>query len=346
MATITTTPDITELTRSASRSTLISISIIVPTLNEEKVIGKCLDALTRLKYLHDLEIIVVDNGSRDSTRDIVRSYENRLNLTLIQKEGVHISALRNAGAAIAIGNIFAFLDADCIPKPDWLTRVPELLSTENAGVVGAYYSIPNDSSWVAQAWYGDEHLKKRGAVSFVPAGTLLISRSNFLRIGGFDATIQTNEDYEFCQRVRAAGLRVVAMPELSVIHLGTPQTLRTFYQKQKWHGQNVFTVFLRDIRRLPNAKAVFFALFMLTAMAAIAGGVVVEILADSSIALAAAVFVLVMAPGVLAVRATLERRRPGLFPPLFVLFLIYGVARATCLLHSDCRRAKDREGYR
>src|SRR6267154_111138 len=101
----------------------IRISVIIPALNEKAVIGQCLEALScnRLPAT-DFEVIVVDNGSSDGTVETVRQFEAPYCLKIIHIEGVHISALRNRGAAEARGEILAFLDADCLAPPKWLTN--------------------------------------------------------------------------------------------------------------------------------------------------------------------------------------------------------------------------------
>ena len=98
---------------------VVSISIIIPALNEEKMIGRCLESLTQLAFAHDrFEVLIVDNGSRDRTLAIAESFKDRLNLKILQQAGVRISALRNLGARAASGNTLAFLDADCLAPAD------------------------------------------------------------------------------------------------------------------------------------------------------------------------------------------------------------------------------------
>jgi len=126
-----------------------------------------------------------------------------------------------------------------------------------AGILGAYYLLPEDSSWVGRTWHRYQEAPKSGEVSHVPAGDLIMRREDFLRLGGFDETIQTNEDYELCERARKAGMQVRAFPQIGVIHLGTAQSLRVFFRKQAWHGTHVVKVFLRDVIRSHNRKAVF-----------------------------------------------------------------------------------------
>lgn len=324
-----------------SNSGTLRVSVIVPALNEARVIGQCLGALARQSLARGaFEVILVDNGSSDETLEIARRFQASLNLTVLEKRDVHISALRNHGAAAARGEFLAFLDADCIAPPDWLSQAADRLSAPGAGVVGAHYAIPPASSWVARAWYEDLRTVKQGRVSYVPAGCLLVSRELFFEVGGFDESIQTSEDCEFCQRVSAAGFPVEAFPSLSVVHLGTPQTVAAFFGKQRWHGADVHGVFLRNMRNSSNARATLFALCTLCGLAALVAGVPAALLSGIYVAAAAPALLLLMGMALLAVRAATLRKRWSVVAPLTLLYLAYGLARALCLLGiSGPRRA-------
>jgi glycosyltransferase involved in cell wall biosynthesis len=313
---------------------VVSVSIIIPALNEEKMIGRCLDSLTRLALARDrFEVLVVDNGSRDKTLAVVESFKDRLNLRVLQQAGVRISALRNLGAQAAAGDIVAFLDADCLAPADWLDRIFALAPADGAGVLGAHYLLPEDSSWVGRTWHRYQEAPKSGEVSHVPAGDLVMRREDFLKLGGFDETIQTNEDYELCERARKAGMRVRAFPQIGVIHLGTAQSLRVFFRKQAWHGTHVIKVFLRDPLKSHNRKAVFFAAYTLLWLVGILAGIAWAFGSDgpwllSAVALAA----LCLPPTVLSAKQVLASRKYSDFFPLFALYLTYGIARAKALL--------------
>jgi len=311
-----------------------SISIIIPALNEEKMIGRCLESLARLAFARDrFQVLVVDNGSRDRTLAIAESFKDRLNLKVLQQAGVRISALRNLGAQTAAGDILAFLDADCLAPADWLDRIFALAAADGAGVLGAHYLLPEDSSWVARTWHRYQEAPKSGEVSHVPAGDLIMRREDFLELRGFDETIQTNEDYELCERARKAGMHVRAFPQIGVIHLGTAQSLRVFFRKQAWHGTHVIKVFLRDVFRSHNRKAVFFAAYTLLSLLAAAAGLVWALAEHGPWLFPAfAVAALCLPPMAMAVRHVLGVRRYSDFFPLFALYLTYGIARAKALL--------------
>ena len=315
-------------------ASVVSISIIIPALNEEKMIGLCLESLTRLTFARDrFEVLIVDNGSRDRTLAIAESFKDRLDLKVLQQANVRISALRNLGARAAAGEILAFLDADCLAPADWLDRIFALAPGDGAGVLGAHYLLPQDSSWVGRTWHRYQEAPKSGEVSHVPAGDLIMRREDFLKLGGFDETIQTNEDYELCERARKAGMHVRALPQIGVIHLGTAQSLRVFFRKQAWHGTHVIKVFLRHPLKSHNRKAVFFAGYTLLSLLSVAAGLAWAFAGRGPwLVPAVAVGALCLPPTMLAIRHVLSSRRYFDFFPLFALYLTYGIARAKALL--------------
>jgi hypothetical protein len=214
----------------------------------------------------------------------------------------------------------------------WLRQTADLLHADDFRIIGAQYRIPANSSWVAKAWYGDLWRVKDGPVSYVPGGDLAIARELFMNLGGFDETIVTSEDTEFCERAAASSVPVLAVPSLSVVHLGTPQTLAGFYRKQSWHGINVHKVFLRDIFHSKSRKAMLFAVYMLIGMAAAIAGICAGVLSGSAAEAAAGAAVLPMGPLALALLASRDRKKWRHLLPLTVLYAAYGLARAMCLL--------------
>ncbi|HXM42394.1 MAG TPA: glycosyltransferase [Bryobacteraceae bacterium] len=309
------------------------ISVIVPALNEESVIGRCLASLKQQKLPADcFEVIVVDNGSTDRTREIAGSFGGRLSVTVLERSGVRISALRNFGAAAAMGEFLAFLDADCVAPRHWLQQTVDLLRADAFRIIGAQYRIPANSSWVAKAWYGDLWRMKDGPVSYVPGGDMAVGRELFINLGGFDETIVTSEDTEFCERAAASSVPILALPSLSAVHLGTPQTLEAFYRKQSWHGVNVHKVFLRDMLHSKSRKAMLFAVYMLIGIATAAAGAGAGMLFGSVPAPLAGAAVFLVGPLMLALLACAERKNWSQFLPLTLLYAAYGTARALCLL--------------
>ncbi len=96
------------------------ISVVIPAFNEEQNIGRCLESLSRQTVPRDeYEIIVVDGGSHDRTREIAAEYAD---LVFIQ-ESKRVGGARNDGIRRAEGDVVATTDADCIIPPGWIARV-------------------------------------------------------------------------------------------------------------------------------------------------------------------------------------------------------------------------------
>jgi glycosyltransferase involved in cell wall biosynthesis len=269
-------PDVSqaEAPISAPSKGSVRVSVIIPAFNEEEMISKCLESLAGSCYpLDAFEVIVVDNGSTDRTLEIARSFHTRLSLTILQRPGVNISALRNLGASAAQGDLLAFLDADCSIPKDWFENAESNLASDSSGVIGGNITIPEDSGWVARTWFQVAYCPKDGEVAYVPSGNMLMKRSTFTQIGGFNETIKTSEDCELCARARGEGFTVREVSAMTVVHWRTPQTLKEFYRREAWHGEHVAKVFFQNIRSMTNFKAVAFAAYVLVCgLSAIVGG--------------------------------------------------------------------------
>jgi TRAP-type C4-dicarboxylate transport system permease small subunit len=128
-------------------------------------------------------------------------------------------------------------------------------------------------------------------------------------------------------------MQVRAFPGIGVVHLGTAQSLHVFFRKQAWHGTHVVKVFLRDMLKSHNRKAVLFAAYTLLCLFGVILGVVAAIISLKNWWLPGAGFAaLSLPPAALSARQILASSRWPDFFPLFVLYLTYGIARARALL--------------
>lgn len=299
------------------------------------MIGACLRALVAQDLPRDrISVVVVDNGSTDDTLGVIDTFREPLAVRVFQCPDLRISGLRNFGVAQVDNPVIAFLDADCQPDPDWATRALAALDSLGPGIIlGGDYRIPPGSSWLARAWFEQRSAPKSGSVSYLPSGNLLMRRAEFLALGGFDESLQTNEDAEMCARARRAGFSVHADPQLAVVHLGTPQTVGQFFRKQRWHGSHVFRVFLRS-RGRQNLKPVMLAITTITAACALPVTLVYAALSGRFGPASVAAALLLGPPLILAGRSILRHGRVRYFLPLAVAVLLYGAARAASILQS------------
>jgi len=314
----------------------MTISVIIPTFNEEKNIGDTLRALATQDYSEDsFEVLVVDNGSHDSTLSIAKEFSSTLPLRILSTPGGSISAVRNSGAEVATGETLVFLDADCVPNSTWLRQA--LALQHQRGIWGAHYAVPADATWVGKVWAKYQATEQAGATSFLPAGNLFILREDFLKIGGFNETLETSEDVDLCQRALRDGLHVSAFPQLAVVHRGTAKTLRQFYRQNRWHGKHVLRKFVANLPSLKNISVVALSLYTLVMFwAAILFLFLAIAIHHGQLALIP--LLLLLAPAVvISLIKTVRRGGISDAPKLATLYVTYFLARAAAVTLRSAR---------
>jgi glycosyltransferase involved in cell wall biosynthesis len=243
--------------------TLTSVSIIIPTLNEEKYLPLCLDSISCLDYDRELiEIIVVDNGSTDQTREIAKSY----GIKVFCDDSKNVSGLRNLGASKATGSILAFVDADCIVSKDWLSNALIYAERNDVAAWGSPPIVPDDSTWVQQTWYlvrkKDQIVK---TVDWLESMNLFVRKHTFNSVRGFNETLVTCEDVDFSYRLKKYG-DILSDSRIKVTHLGEAKTVRDFFKKELWRGRsNIQGIFSHGItiNELPSLSIpVYFGIFL------------------------------------------------------------------------------------
>lgn len=111
------------------------VSVIVPVYNVEKYIDKCLESLVN-QTLEDIEIIVVNDGSKDGSKEIIKEYEKKYsNIVFIEKENGGLSDARNFGLKYAKGDFIAFLDSDDYVDYEMYEKMYKKAMKENADYV-------------------------------------------------------------------------------------------------------------------------------------------------------------------------------------------------------------------
>jgi GT2 family glycosyltransferase len=243
-----------------------AVSVIVPVRNDAAGLQRCLASVREASPpAVAVEVIVVDNGSTDGSAEIARQAGS----TVIVKPGERVSALRNAGAAVASGDILAFVDADHELDPGWLRSLLTLFEDPAVSAAGAPYSSPQSPTWVQRAYDALRcHPAERQDVDWLASGNLAIRRSVFESVGGFDRNLEACEDVDLCRRLRARGARLVSDPKLRSIHHGDPQTLRQLFVSELWRGRNNLQVSLRERPTLRSTVSVAIPVFQLTALVA------------------------------------------------------------------------------
>ncbi len=311
------------------------ISIIIPALNEERNIGRCLASIERTVTPKNLfEVIVMDNGSIDRTCSIAERFTDKLNISVFILKGVSIATLRNMGASYSKGDVLAFLDADCTVSENWMNNALRYFDDDSIGAVGSSHIIPDVASWVARTWDLNIARKRtKGFTDSLPSGNLFVDKKKFNEIKGFDDSLTTNEDFDLCFRLRDQGYKIYADPQITAVHWGIPSNLKEFYKQTRWHGTNVLKVFLRDIRSLNNIRAVLYGLYYAVCILGLAVSFIIVTSSCIFVYLITFTIALISPPFILSINTL--RKNGKTFSQclqLSILYLIYGIARAHSLL--------------
>lgn len=298
-----------------------SVSFIIPVLNSEKFIGKCIDNIITQMSDND-ELIVVDNGSTDRTLDIVRGYGRA---TILQFPKTTIAYRRNRGAEVATGNALAFIDSDCVLCQGWRENVDEVLTDEDIHATGSTCDIPHPSHWIERAWYS-RRPKRMTPAKYINSGNLVIRRDAFNAVGGFDENLVTDEDYDIGQRLNRNNFGVIDAPQIRSIHLGNPKSLWNFYLKERWHATSSLSSFTRGNIDKPTVMTFVFLLCLIVAVLTVPSVVLGKLSPFRLLGL------LLFVPVLTAIYRVIQYETVRPFPALVVLYFVFYVARSVILL--------------
>jgi glycosyltransferase involved in cell wall biosynthesis len=220
-----------------------TVSVVIPILNSVKFLPACLGSVvSAMGHYVWTELILMDNGSSDGSYEMILSSYAHI-AKIEQMKGVTISTLRNRGAQLGSGEYLCFIDSDCVVPEDYFTRVVETFEAVDADASGCMYDLPPLPHWIEKTWQDLHESPEDGYVHFLNSGNFVVKKSVFQKSGGFEETLVTGEDAEYCQRLIAAGFRIYQARAIRAMHLGNPKSLRAFFSKHTWHGLGMFGTF-------------------------------------------------------------------------------------------------------
>lgn len=209
------------------------VSVVVPCYNEQATIGLLLQALYDQTHPRaDLEVLIADGGSTDGTRPAIAGFAAAhpdLAVRIVDNPARAIPAALNRAILAARGRVLVRLDAHAVPAPDYVERcLLALERTEAANVGGVWEIRPGGPGWLARAiaaaaahplGAGDARYRTQGAegeADTVPFGAF--PRLWLERVGLYDESLRSNEDYELNTRLRRAGGRVWLDPSIHSVY--------------------------------------------------------------------------------------------------------------------------------
>jgi cellulose synthase/poly-beta-1,6-N-acetylglucosamine synthase-like glycosyltransferase len=236
--------------RDKTETDLPSVSVIIPVYNGEADLPDLLQCLQRQTYPPDrVEFILVDNGSRDRTSEILHQFQTQpisfhhhphaFTFRWCSETKVQSAyAARNTGIRAAKGEILGFTDADCRPQPDWLLQLIQPFRQPSVGIVaGEIQALPGQSRLEKYAEQQQTLAAKHTlAHPFCPYGqtaNLAVRQQILQQIGLFRPYLTTGGDADLCWRILRSTSWTIAFAETAVVHHRHRSTWTELYRQ--WH---------------------------------------------------------------------------------------------------------------
>lgn len=234
------------------------VSVIINTKNEENNLEKCLKSVVRQSFSREnFEIIVVDNGSSDKTKEIARKYADK-----VLNQGPERSAQKNLGVRQAKGEFFIHLDADMMLSENVISECVQKISG-NSDIVSLY--IPEKI--MGRGFWGKVRNFERSFYDrTVIDAVRFIRKDKFLEAGGFDEKMYACEDWDLDKRLKNLGK--FGIIESPIRHNEEAFSFKGYLAKKKYYSKNVKEYIGkwgkgdRDVKKQFGLYYRFFGVFM------------------------------------------------------------------------------------
>ena len=210
------------------------VSMIIPTLNSEKTLKKCLNSIKNQTY-DKIEIVIVDGGSRDNTIAIAREYTDKVYVSTKKSRTVNI----NFGAKMSEGEYIYRVNHDVILESTIVEEAVQKCRDDGFDSV-SIFSSPDPS---ISFWAKVRKLEKdcyKGDILFTGAG--FFRREVFEALGGYNEDIVFDDCYELNTRLRNAEY-TIGLIEAQEMHLGEPETIMDVFKNQYYYGKTMRNFF-------------------------------------------------------------------------------------------------------
>lgn len=218
-------------------------SFIIPVFNRPQEIKELLESFVKLDYVKDFEVVIVEDGSTETSENVINEYSEKLSISYYFKQNSGPGDSRNYGMKRAKGNYFIILDSDCLLPTHYLTTVEKFLS-ENyfhcyGGADAAHESftpLQKAINYTMTSFFttGGIRGNKRSINSFEPRSfNMGISKEVFEKTGGY-SNIHPGEDPDLSQRILKAGYQTVFIPNAFVFHKRRVSWQKFYLQVKKF----------------------------------------------------------------------------------------------------------------
>lgn len=238
-------------------------SFVIPVYNRPQEILELLDSMTKMTYSKDFEVVIVEDGSKETCESVIKQFSNRLNISYYYKPNSGPGPSRNYGMQRAKGDYFIILDSDCLMPSHYLTEVDRFLSAKYYDCFGgadaaldSFTPIQKAINYTMTSLFttGGIRGNKKQIGRFEPRSfNMGISKKAFEATQGFDR-IHPGEDPDLSARIRKAGMETAFIPNAAVYHKRRISWRKFYIQVNKFGKVRP----ILNVRHPETAKLTFF----------------------------------------------------------------------------------------
>lgn len=232
----------------------MKLSIVIPVYNRLSLTLQCIESIRgNSYYFHDLEVIIVDDGSDDGTENYFTGFAGRNDWLVYHRntENLKFAGACNAGAGLAKGHFLAFLNNDIVVTLNWDKILADVLENDpETWMAGAKLLFPDGTIQHAGVYlpelngFSFGHVYRCFPSDFPPANVekelqcvtaacIMMRNDEFARLGGFDTGfLNGSEDIDLCLRIDNLGKKIKYLPGCEIIHYESQSEGRLTYSKQ------------------------------------------------------------------------------------------------------------------
>lgn len=232
----------------------MNFSIIIINFNTKELTRNCLNSILANCRVGDYEIIVVDNNSTDGSVEMLKSkYGGKIKL-IVNQGNAGFGPANNQAARMVQGKYLFFLNSDTIIKKDILIPIKRMFNNKDRiGIIAPKLLLDNENeqeyahgkfptlfSIIYEKFKAPELVKSSipFAVDWVSGAALIIRRSIFNKINGFDENFfMYFEDMDLCKRVKELGYQIIVYPKVFIVHLGG-KSISKFAKRKIYYYQS------------------------------------------------------------------------------------------------------------
>lgn len=228
---------------------LPTVSVVIPVKDRAEELKRCLASIAQLNYPQEMiQVIVVDDGSLDDSPLVAQQFGALV--VPSGGKGRGPAAARNVGAANARGEILAFIDSDCTASAEWLAELIPLFNDLKMAAVGGMVdgmctasAVDRYEAVMSSLSLGSRERSGSGGddTFYLPSCNMLVRRTTFLSVDGFDDAMHVGEDVDLTWRLRDNGWTITYLPAGRVLHEHR-STIRSFMSRRFDYGTSEGTL--------------------------------------------------------------------------------------------------------